>query len=48
MSGGSDFHGVNKVNHNMGIGFGNMKIDDTLISSWNKNNKIYKKTIYYV
>lgn len=38
--GGSDFHGDNKINHNMGIGHGNMIINSDLISNWyNINNK---------
>lgn len=35
-SGGSDFHGTNKVNHNMGIGAGNMKIEENLITDWHR------------
>jgi len=38
MCGGSDFHGDNKINHNMGIGSGNMKIEDTLIFNWYNSN----------
>ena len=34
MSGGSDFHGTRKVNHNLGIGHGNLSIDETTIKSW--------------
>jgi predicted metal-dependent phosphoesterase TrpH len=33
-SGGSDFHGANKVNHNIGVGTGNMSIDESLIADW--------------
>lgn len=42
MSGGSDFHGNNKLNHNMGIGRGNMNIQESLIDSWH-NNKHKRK-----
>jgi hypothetical protein len=34
MSGGSDFHGTRKVNHNLGIGDGTMSIPETLVSPW--------------
>ena len=34
MSGGSDFHGTRKVNHNLGIGHDNLSIDETIIKSW--------------
>ena len=33
-SGGSDFHGTRKVNHNLGIGHDNLSIDETIIKSW--------------
>lgn len=33
-SGGSDFHGTNKVNHNLGTGDGTMSISIDLISDW--------------
>lgn len=32
--GGSDYHGKNKVNHNLGIGDGKMKISEKLIADW--------------
>lgn len=34
MSGGSDFHGTRKINHNLGIGNGNLCIDESLVKSW--------------
>lgn len=34
MSGGSDFHGTRKINHNLGIGSGNLNINDDIITSW--------------
>lgn len=34
MSGGSDFHGTRKINHNLGIGSGNLNINDEIITSW--------------
>ncbi|MDD4624594.1 MAG: PHP domain-containing protein [Bacilli bacterium] len=37
MSGGSDFHGNNKINHNMGIGSGNMNIHEHIIKPWHNN-----------
>ena len=47
MSGGSDFHGTGKKNHNLGIGHGNLNIDYEIIESWAnnyiKNIKKYKK-----
>lgn len=47
MSGGSDFHGTEKKNHNLGIGHGNLNIDYEIIESWAnnyiKNIKKYKK-----
>lgn len=37
MSGGSDFHGTNKKNHNLGTGSGNLKIDEFIINNWINN-----------
>jgi len=37
-SGGTDYHGANKINHNIGIGSGNMKILDNYINDWYKTN----------
>lgn len=34
MSGGSDYHGVNKKNIEMGIGKGNLKIENNIIEDW--------------
>lgn len=34
MSGGSDFHGVNKVNHNLGTGHGNLFILESVVLDW--------------
>lgn len=34
MSGGSDFHGTRKVNHELGIGHGNLHIDESIIENW--------------
>ena len=50
MSGGSDFHGARKINHNLGTGNGNLHIDETIIDNWYNQNKaliskIYKKKI---
>lgn len=36
MSGGSDFHGTRKINHNLGIGHGNLKIEEKIIEPWAK------------
>lgn len=33
-SGGSDFHGTRKINHNLGTGYGNLKIDESVIGEW--------------
>jgi hypothetical protein len=33
-SGGSDFHGENKTNHNIGSGAGNLKINESIIVDW--------------
>lgn len=35
ISGGSDYHGSNKKQHELGVGRGNLDIDKKLISSWN-------------
>lgn len=35
ISGGSDYHGLNKKQHDLGIGRGNLKINKDNISSWN-------------
>mgnify|MGYP004555149351 CR=1 FL=1 len=37
MSGGSDFHGTRKTNHNLGIGRGNLKIDESVVQEWVTN-----------
>lgn len=34
VSGGSDYHGQNKPNVRMGIGFGNLKIPDHILDNW--------------
>lgn len=34
MSGGSDYHGKNKPNVDIGIGFGNLKVEDSIIDDW--------------
>lgn len=34
MSGGSDFHGTRKINHNLGTGHGNLHIDESVIEPW--------------
>lgn len=34
ISGGSDYHGQNKPNVKMGIGFGNLKIPDHILDNW--------------
>ena len=34
MSGGSDFHGTRKKNHNLGTGSGNLCIDESFIKDW--------------
>lgn len=37
MSGGSDFHGTRKVNHNLGTGHGNLCIDEGIVAEWIKS-----------
>ncbi len=34
MSGGSDFHGKRKINHNLGTGNNNLNIDESIIKDW--------------
>lgn len=34
ISGGSDYHGKNKINVEMGIGKGNLKIENNIIENW--------------
>lgn len=34
MSGGSDFHGTRKENHDLGIGRGNLNIDESIMKGW--------------
>lgn len=34
MSGGSDFHGTRKTNHNLGIGHGNLCISEQIVQNW--------------
>lgn len=33
-SGGSDFHGIRKKNHNLGIGNGNLCINESIVNDW--------------
>lgn len=40
ISGGSDYHGLNKKQHELGIGKGNLRISKDIISNW--NIKMYK------
>lgn len=35
-SGGSDYHGLNKENIELGIGYGNLKIPDYIVEEWSK------------
>lgn len=35
-SGGCDYHGTNKPGINLGIGYGNLQIPDSIIDDWNK------------
>ena len=37
ISGGSDFHGSRKKNHNLGTGQGNLYIDENEVSNWIPN-----------
>ncbi len=34
MSGGSDFHGTRKTNHNLGTGNGNLYISENIVKKW--------------
>ena len=34
MSGGSDFHGTRKQNHDLGTGHGNLYINETIVQNW--------------
>lgn len=34
MSDGSDFHGIRKINHNLGTGHGNLHIDESIVDNW--------------
>lgn len=39
-SGGSDYHGTNKINHSLKIGSGDMRISSALINNWVNNNTL--------
>lgn len=43
MSGGSDYHGKNKPNVDVGVGFGNLKVEDSIIDAWVGKVKMFKK-----
>ena len=43
MSGGSDFHGTRKINHNLGTGRGNLQMEEKIIESWAKQYTKHKK-----
>lgn len=34
LSGGSDFHGTRKTNHNLGTGHGNLNISEDIVKNW--------------
>ncbi len=34
ITGGSDFHGTRKINHNLGTGHGNLCIDESVVKNW--------------
>lgn len=36
ISGGSDYHGINKINHELGIGSGNLNINKNILEDWEK------------
>ena len=40
-SGGSDYHGLNKINVNIGIGNGNLNIDNDIIKGWKEISCIF-------
>lgn len=42
MSGGSDYHGKAKPNVDLGVGFGEMRIEESIIDEW-KNKVTYYK-----
>ena len=42
MSGGSDYHGKAKPNVDLGVGFGEMRIEESIIGGW-KNKVTYYK-----
>lgn len=42
ISGGSDFHGKNKPDVDIGIGYGALNISDEIISPWKNNLKLFK------
>lgn len=44
VSGGSDYHGKAKPNVQMGIGFGNLNIDNSVIDNWKDKVKSFKNT----
>lgn len=37
ISGGSDYHGLNKEKHDLGVGIGNLNISEDIMSNWNIN-----------
>lgn len=41
MSGGSDYHGKNKPNVDIGIGLGNLKVEDSIIDNWREKVKMF-------
>ena len=42
MSGGSDYHGKAKPNVGLGVGFGEMSIEESIMDEW-KNKVVYYK-----
>lgn len=37
ISGGSDYHGSFKPNVDLGIGFGNLSVPETILNDWSSN-----------
>lgn len=42
LSGGSDYHGERKKNINLGIGKGNLNINDCIVETWVKDTYLYE------
>lgn len=45
ISGGTDYHGDKKKGRNIGIGYGNINIDECIVENWINSGQVYNKLV---